>query len=98
VRAFARGFLPDIIRSDHGLRRNMEGSDASECREAAATSSHSTRASWRRLWQSSRSIGYLILFESQNVLPHLTAFAFTEDCHHRDAGSILLMWPGAAGL
>ena len=41
-----------------------------------------------------QGIGYLILFESQNVLPHLSAFAFTENVIIVTGGSILLMWLG----
>ena len=41
-----------------------------------------------------QGIGYLILFETQNVLPHLSAFAFTENVIIVTGGSILLMWLG----
>jgi len=41
-----------------------------------------------------QGIGYLILFETKGVLPHLTAFAFAENVIIVTAGSILLMWLG----
>lgn len=41
-----------------------------------------------------QAIGFLILFESQNVLPHLSAFDFTVNVIIVSAGSILLMWIG----
>ena len=60
----------------------------------AARSSRSIRAFWRSPLGILQGIGYLILFETQNVLPHLSAFAFTENVIIVTAGSILLMWLG----
>ncbi len=39
-------------------------------------------------------IGFLILLQSQNVLPHLSTFDFTIDVIVVTAGSMLLMWIG----
>ena len=41
-----------------------------------------------------QAIGFLFLFESQNVLPHLSAFDFGLSVIIVTAGSILLMWLG----
>lgn len=41
-----------------------------------------------------QAIGFLILLQSQNVLPHLGVFAFTVNVIVVTAGSMLLMWIG----
>lgn len=41
-----------------------------------------------------QAIGFLILFQSQNVLPHLTTFDFAINVIIVSAGSLLLMWIG----
>jgi len=41
-----------------------------------------------------QAIGFLILFQSQNVLPHLGIFAFTVNVIAVTGGSMLLMWLG----
>jgi preprotein translocase subunit SecY len=41
-----------------------------------------------------QAIGFLFLFESQNVLPHLGAFAFAVNVIIVTGGSLLLMWIG----
>ncbi|MGC9605275.1 MAG: preprotein translocase subunit SecY [Minisyncoccia bacterium] len=41
-----------------------------------------------------QGIGYLILFQSQGVLPHLGTFAFSTNVLVVASGSILLMWLG----
>lgn len=41
-----------------------------------------------------QAIGFLILFQSQNVLPHLAAFPFAVNVIIVAGGSILLMWLG----
>jgi preprotein translocase subunit SecY len=41
-----------------------------------------------------QGIGYIILFQSQNVLPHLAPFAFIVNVIVISAGSVVLMWIG----
>jgi len=41
-----------------------------------------------------QAVGFLILFQSQNVLPHLSTFEFSVSVIIVSAGSILLMWLG----
>jgi len=41
-----------------------------------------------------QAVGFIILLQSQNVLPHLPTFAFLIDVIVVTAGSILLMWIG----
>jgi len=41
-----------------------------------------------------QAIGFIILLQSQNVLPHLTTFGFTINVIVITAGSMLLMWLG----
>lgn len=41
-----------------------------------------------------QAIGFLILLQSQNVLPHISTFAFVVNVIVVTAGSILLMWIG----
>jgi preprotein translocase subunit SecY len=41
-----------------------------------------------------QAIGFLILLQSQNILPHISTFSFTANVIVVSAGSILLMWIG----
>ncbi len=41
-----------------------------------------------------QAIGFLILLQSQNVLPHISSFSFATNVIVVTAGSILLMWVG----